>query len=84
LQALLEYGVRPENIVQDFDVPGSFELPFAAQGLARSGRVDTVICFGVLIKGETMHFEYISGAVSQGTHLVLFGQEYSRECCQCV
>lgn len=66
LSALLEYGIQQENIVQDFDVPGSFELPFAAQSLARSGRVDAVICFGVLIKGETMHFEYISGSVSQG------------------
>jgi len=66
LKALSEYGVKAENVVQDYDVPGSFELPFAAQSLALSGRVDAVICFGVLIKGETMHFEYISGAVSQG------------------
>lgn len=66
VNALVEYGVKLENIVQDYDVPGSFELPFAAQCLARSGRVDVVICFGVLIKGETMHFEYISSAVSQG------------------
>jgi len=66
LQALKEYGVNPENIVQDYDVPGSFELPFAAQSLAQSGAVDVVICFGVLIKGETMHFEYISAAVSTG------------------
>jgi len=65
-QALIEYGVKSENIVEDFDVPGSFELPFAAQSLALSGRVDAVICFGVLIKGETMHFEYISSSVSQG------------------
>ena len=71
LQALLEYGVKSENVIQDFDVPGSFELPFAAQSLARSGRVDAVICFGVLIKGETMHFEYISGAVSQGMKWVV-------------
>jgi 3,4-dihydroxy 2-butanone 4-phosphate synthase/GTP cyclohydrolase II len=66
IKALLAYGIREENIVQDFDVPGSFELPYAAQSLASSGRVDAVVCFGVLIKGETMHFEYISGAVSQG------------------
>jgi 3,4-dihydroxy 2-butanone 4-phosphate synthase/GTP cyclohydrolase II len=66
IKALLAYGLREENIIQDFDVPGSFELPYAAQSLARSGRVDVVVCFGVLIKGETMHFEYISGAVSQG------------------
>lgn len=65
-KALLETGVREENIVEDYDVPGSFELPFAAQSLAKSGRVDAVICFGVLIKGETLHFEYISNAVSQG------------------
>jgi len=64
--ALEEYGVKSENIVKDFKVPGSFELPIAAQKLAQSKLVDVIICFGVLIKGETMHFEYISSATSQG------------------
>lgn len=65
-KSLLQNGVQEANLLEGYDVPGSFELPFVAHQLARSGRVDAVVCFGVLIKGETMHFEYISNAVSQG------------------
>jgi len=66
-QALLTSGIAPGNIVTDiYDVPGAYELPFAAQRMAVSGTVDAIICFGVLIKGETMHFEYISSAVATG------------------
>lgn len=48
------------------DVPGSFELPRAAQKLFKEEKVDVVIALGCLIKGETMHFEYIADAVSNG------------------
>ena len=47
-------------------VPGAYELPFAAKCLMRSSDVDAVMCIGCLIKGETMHFEYICEAVTQG------------------
>ena len=47
-------------------VPGAFELPLAARRMAESGDVDAVICLGCLIKGDTMHFEYIAAAASQG------------------
>jgi 6,7-dimethyl-8-ribityllumazine synthase len=47
-------------------VPGAFELPITAQRLAESGRFDAVVCLGCLIKGDTMHFEYLAEAVSQG------------------
>jgi 6,7-dimethyl-8-ribityllumazine synthase len=47
-------------------VPGAFEIPVAAFWLARTGRFDAVIALGCLIKGETMHFEYIASAASQG------------------
>jgi len=66
-EALIASGIAPNNIVADvWDVPGAFELPFSAQRLAATGSVDAIICFGVLIKGETMHFEYISSSVSNG------------------
>jgi 6,7-dimethyl-8-ribityllumazine synthase len=45
-------------------VPGTFELPFAAQRLAESGRYDAVICLGCVIKGETDHNEYINHATA--------------------
>jgi 6,7-dimethyl-8-ribityllumazine synthase len=64
--ALLDCGVRTEDILV-LDVPGAFELPFAADCIARgSPEVDAVVCLGCLIKGETMHFEYICEAMSQG------------------
>merc|ERR1719352_567407 len=47
-------------------VAGSYEIPAAAQVLLESGRYDGVICIGCLIKGESMHFEYINEAVAQG------------------
>jgi 6,7-dimethyl-8-ribityllumazine synthase len=61
---LQEVGVREDDITI-LEVPGSFELPYAAAELAQSG-VDAVIAIGCLIKGETMHFEYIADAVSHG------------------
>jgi 6,7-dimethyl-8-ribityllumazine synthase len=63
--ALAQAGVRDDDVTL-VRVPGAFELPVAAQRLAESGRVDAVICLGCLIKGDTMHFEYIASAVSQG------------------
>lgn len=47
-------------------VPGAFEIPVAARQLAVSGEYDAVIALGCLIKGETMHFEYIAAAAAQG------------------
>jgi 6,7-dimethyl-8-ribityllumazine synthase len=47
-------------------VPGTFELPFAAQRFAETGRYDAVICLGCVIKGETDHNEYINHATALG------------------
>jgi 6,7-dimethyl-8-ribityllumazine synthase len=63
--ALAECKVKEDNIFET-EVPGSFELPLAAKFLAMSGTVDAIICTGVLIKGDTMHFEYIADTVAKG------------------
>lgn len=63
--ALAEASVRDEDI-DVIRVPGAFEIPLAAQRVAENGGVDAVICLGCLIKGETMHFEYIASAACQG------------------
>jgi 6,7-dimethyl-8-ribityllumazine synthase len=63
--ALAQAGVRDDDVTL-VRVPGAFELPVAAQRLAESGRVDAVICLGCLIKGDTMHFEYIADAATRG------------------
>ncbi|MGW8178263.1 MAG: 6,7-dimethyl-8-ribityllumazine synthase [bacterium] len=47
-------------------VPGSFEIPIAAQRLARSGRCDAIVCLGCLIRGETKHFDFLAEEVTRG------------------
>lgn len=64
-EALREAGVRDEDVAV-FQVPGAFEIPLAAKRAAASGQFAAVICLGCLIKGETMHFEYIAEAASHG------------------
>jgi 6,7-dimethyl-8-ribityllumazine synthase len=51
-------------------VPGSFELPLAAKKVALSKKYDGVVALGCVLRGETPHFEYISGAVSNGLQQV--------------
>jgi 6,7-dimethyl-8-ribityllumazine synthase len=64
-RALADGAVRDEDVTI-VHVPGAFELPVTALRLAETGRYDAVICVGCLIKGETMHFEYIASAASHG------------------
>lgn len=64
-EALAAAGVDPTSIEQ-IDVPGAFEIPFAARTAAISGRIDAVVCLGCLVKGETPHFDYIASAVAHG------------------
>jgi 6,7-dimethyl-8-ribityllumazine synthase len=60
---LASLGVHEERI-QVAWVPGTFELPFAAQRYAELGGFDAVICLGCVIKGETDHNEYINHATA--------------------
>lgn len=55
-----------ESDVEVFWVHGSFEIPFIARSLARSGRWDGLICLGAVVRGETPHFEYIAGEAARG------------------
>ena len=47
-------------------VPGSFEVPYVAQKLARSKKYDAVICLGTVIRGSTPHFEIVAGETAKG------------------
>ncbi|MFM1902882.1 MAG: 6,7-dimethyl-8-ribityllumazine synthase [Planctomycetota bacterium] len=51
-------------------VPGSFELPFAADRLAATGRYATVLCLGAIIRGETIHDRVIATACAGGIEAV--------------
>ena len=55
-----------EKDIQIAWVPGSFEIPIAAQRLAKSGKFDAIICLGTLIRGATSHFDYIAAEASKG------------------
>ena len=65
LDTLKEADASKEDITV-VRVPGAFEIPLAAMRLAETGQFDAVITLGCLIKGDTMHFEYIAAACSQG------------------
>ena len=66
LDALKRHQVESPVVVR---VPGSFELPVVADALARQG-FDAVIALGVIIRGGTPHFEYVSTAATDGLNRV--------------
>ncbi len=65
VDAFLQLGVKKNNIIRK-NVPGSFELPLAAQWMAEQKSISAVVCLGCVIRGETPHFDYICQAVAQG------------------
>lgn len=64
-EALAENGAASEN-VSTFYVPGSFELPIACLKIAESRNFDAVIALGVIIRGDTPHFDYVAGESARG------------------
>lgn len=65
LETLAEHNVL-DNDITVVRVPGSFEIPAAAQQLLQTYYVDAVVCLGAVVRGETPHFDYISMQVSRG------------------
>ena len=59
------HGADEKNI-DIIRVPGSFEIPYAASKIAKSKKYDSIICLGVVIKGQTPHYEYINNEVAKG------------------
>ncbi len=64
-EALLQLGAKKSNLIR-VNVPGSYELPLAAQRMAKQKDIAAVICLGCVIQGETPHFDYICNAVANG------------------
>lgn len=56
---LIAYGVKEKNIIT-FEVPGSWEIPLITKKIAAGKKFDGIITFGVILKGETYHFEMIA------------------------
>jgi len=65
VEALKEAGATGDAI-ETFYVPGAFELPLACLKAASSGDFDAVIALGVVIRGDTPHFEYVAGQAASG------------------
>ncbi|HBA26728.1 MAG TPA: 6,7-dimethyl-8-ribityllumazine synthase [Nitrospinae bacterium] len=65
LDALTRHGTKDGDI-KIVRVPGSFEIPYAASILASSKKYDALICLGVIIRGDTPHYQHISSEVTKG------------------
>jgi 6,7-dimethyl-8-ribityllumazine synthase len=55
-----------ENHIEIVWVPGSFEIPVVAMKMAEKGTYDVIICLAAVIRGGTVHFEYIAAEVTKG------------------
>jgi 6,7-dimethyl-8-ribityllumazine synthase len=65
IDCLVRHGAADGDITV-VKVPGSWEIPFVAERLAASGKVDAVVGLGVLIRGATPHFDYIAAEAAKG------------------
>ena len=63
--ALKDNGVHEEDILVHF-VPGAFELPLGAQFMCEYANIDGAIAIGVVIQGETRHFDFVCDGATQG------------------
>ncbi len=61
---LVSSGVK-ENNITTFEVPGSWEIPLIAKTVAAGKKFDGIIAFGIIIKGETYHFEILAKECSR-------------------
>ena len=69
VEAFGEEGVAPTS-VHTYEVSGAFELPLAAKLCAESGRFAGVACLGVVIRGETDHYDYVCAEAASGIQRV--------------
>lgn len=65
IDCIIRHGGDDENIAVAY-VPGSFELPYAAAKMAKSGKYDAVVCLGALVRGDTPHFDFIAAEATKG------------------
>lgn len=62
-RALRECGVDEIDV---YDVPGCFEVPLACRNLVDTDRYDALVALGVVIRGETPHFDFVAGECARG------------------
>jgi 6,7-dimethyl-8-ribityllumazine synthase len=64
-RALADCGVHADD-VDVVEVPGCFELPLACRNLIEANRYDGIVALGVVIRGETPHFDFVAGECARG------------------
>jgi 6,7-dimethyl-8-ribityllumazine synthase len=63
LESLTRHGAA-DDAVTLYRVPGAFEIPTVVRKLAVSGRFDSVVALGCLLRGDTPHFDFIAAQVT--------------------
>ena len=69
VDCLREHGVVSEAI-EVARVPGAWEIPLTLHWMAASGRFDALVALGLVLRGETPHFDYVSAECSRGVAAV--------------
>jgi 6,7-dimethyl-8-ribityllumazine synthase len=69
LEALAEAGTDRRDVTVAW-APGAFELPLVARAFAAAGKVDAVLCFGAVIRGDTGHYDFVAGECAAGIQQV--------------
>lgn len=64
-ERLQKLGVSADDITLA-TVPGALEIPLILQSMARSRRFDALVAIGVVIRGETYHFELVANEAAAG------------------
>jgi len=73
-KTLVHYGLSAEHITT-FTAPGSWEIPLIAQTVAKTKKYDAIVAFGVIIKGDTYHFDMIANECTRA--LMQLSLDYS-------
>jgi 6,7-dimethyl-8-ribityllumazine synthase len=69
LAALAEAGTDRRDVLVAW-APGAFELPLVSRAFAEAGKVDAVLCFGAVIRGDTGHYDLVAGECASGLQQV--------------
>jgi 6,7-dimethyl-8-ribityllumazine synthase len=69
VECLIHHGAGEEDLVS-VRVPGAFEIPLALRELAERAELDALVALGVVIRGETPHFDYVCAEASRGIQRV--------------
>ena len=55
-----------DDAIDEYWVPGAYEIPLVAKKAAQSGSYDAIICLGAVIRGETPHFDFVASEAAKG------------------